>query len=185
MMSQLSKRKQGLTFGSLKVSKEIRYADEQSFFLWGPRFTRPSQRDVLINFAISAFFGIWMAFTGSADWKPLQFLIFSYMFRIFNKLKQFEPPEAATAVEDEDHNRRMKGGKRLLRTFGLVFSCVAISSLAFTGTLNLYEFLGMYIPLVLINSQLMPPKSGLATDTSVGWCKKIRTLGLGYWFLET
>uniref|UniRef100_M1ATK9 Heat shock protein binding protein n=1 Tax=Solanum tuberosum TaxID=4113 RepID=M1ATK9_SOLTU len=38
MMSQLTKRKQGVTFGSFKVSKEVRYADKQPIVPWGPRY---------------------------------------------------------------------------------------------------------------------------------------------------
>jgi hypothetical protein len=38
---------------------------------------------------------IWMVSAGEAEWKPLQFLIFSYMFRIFNKLKEYEPASSS------------------------------------------------------------------------------------------
>eukprot|EP01018_Ginkgo_biloba_P030817 Gb_27850 [translate_table: standard] len=148
MMAQLSNRKQGLTFGSVEVSKDIRYADKQPIIPWGPRYARSGQRDILINLGISTFFAGWMAYAGSADWKPLQFLIFGYIFRIFEKLKAFEPPENV-----EDESRGIRTGKRLLRTLGLVFSCIAISSLAYTGVLNIIEFIGFYIPRALINGQ--------------------------------
>ncbi|KAH9315318.1 hypothetical protein KI387_023945, partial [Taxus chinensis] len=36
MMAQLSNRKQGMTFGSVKVSKDIRYADKQPVIPWAP-----------------------------------------------------------------------------------------------------------------------------------------------------
>jgi hypothetical protein len=84
------------------------------------------------------------------------------MFRIFNKLKEFEPAGSTyVPTEDEEEgggaeresSRRLKSGKRLLRTLGLVFSCVAFASLAFTGTLNVYELLGQYIPRTLMGAQ--------------------------------
>jgi hypothetical protein len=56
MMTQLSNRKQGLTFGSFEVSKEIKYADKRSWFPWGPKVAQLGQKEVLINLAISAFF---------------------------------------------------------------------------------------------------------------------------------
>jgi hypothetical protein len=129
MMTQLSNRKQGLTFGSFEVSKEIKYADKRSWFPWGPKVAQLGQKEVLINLAISAFFSIWMVSAGEAEWKPLQFLIFSYMFRIFNKLKEYEPASSSISSEDEDGSRRTKSGKRLLRTLGLVFGCVGLASL--------------------------------------------------------
>lgn len=151
MMKQLANRKQGLAFGSIEVSKDIKYADKQPLFPWGPRYAPSSKTDILINLAISAVFGAWITSTQSADWKPLQFLIFGFMWRIFNKLKEFEPTESRS--DEEDQGRRNKSGKRLLRTLGLVFSCVAVSSLAYTGALNAIELLGLFIPRILINSQ--------------------------------
>ncbi|CAM6050669.1 unnamed protein product [Sphagnum compactum] len=153
MMTQLSNRKQGLTFGSFEVSKEIKYADKRSWFPWGPKVAQLGQKEVLMNLAISAFFSIWMVSAGEAEWKPLQFLIFSYMFRIFNKLKEYEPASSSISSEDEDGSRRTKSGKRLLRTLGLVFGCVGLASLAFTGTLNMYELLGQYIPRSFLGAQ--------------------------------
>ncbi|MQM10108.1 hypothetical protein Taro_042994 [Colocasia esculenta] len=37
MMSQLTNRKKGLSFGSFQVSKDIKYADKQPIVPWGPR----------------------------------------------------------------------------------------------------------------------------------------------------
>ena len=163
MMMQLSNRKQGLAFGGqFEVSKEIKYADKRSWIPWGPKSAPSERKEVLINLAISGFFSAWMVASGQAEWKPLQFLIFGYMFRIFNKLKEFEPVGSTyVPTEDEEEgggaeresSRRLKSGKRLLRTLGLVFSCVAFASLAFTGTLNVYELLGQYIPRTLMGAQ--------------------------------
>lgn len=153
MMAQLANRKKGLTFGSFEVSKDIKYADKQPVFPWGPRHAPSSRRDILINFAISALFGAWIISARSADWKPLQFLIFGFMWRIFDKLKKFEPAEPSFSTEEEGQERRNKSGKRLLRTLGLVFSCIAVASLAYTGFLNAIEFMGLYIPRTLINGQ--------------------------------
>ncbi|KAJ8562783.1 hypothetical protein K7X08_031235 [Anisodus acutangulus] len=118
MMSQLTKRKKGVTFGSFKVSKEIRYADKQPIVPWGPRFT-----DMKINLAISAVF-------------PLQFLAFVFVYRIFEKLKAFEPPTPTFTEVGEDEGRM---GKRLLRSLALVFGCIALASLGYTGLLNFIE----------------------------------------------
>ncbi|MCO5581167.1 hypothetical protein L7F22_035045 [Adiantum nelumboides] len=155
MMVQLANRKQGLTFGSFQVSKDIKYADKQPIVPWGPRYAPSSKRDILINLAISAVFGLWIICTQSADWKPFQFLIFGYMWRVFDKLQHYERAEPPIPSEEEDGEgkRTGKGGKRLLRTLGLVFSCVAICSLAYTGLLNGIELLGQYIPHFLVNSQ--------------------------------
>ncbi|KAK7382383.1 hypothetical protein VNO80_01234 [Phaseolus coccineus] len=56
MMAQLTNRKKGITFGSCKVSKEIKYADKQPILPWGPRFTKSNQNDTRINLAISIVF---------------------------------------------------------------------------------------------------------------------------------
>jgi hypothetical protein len=37
MYAQLMNRKKGVTFGSFKVSKDIKYADKQPIIPWGPR----------------------------------------------------------------------------------------------------------------------------------------------------
>ncbi|PIA36418.1 hypothetical protein AQUCO_03400360v1 [Aquilegia coerulea] len=154
MMAQLTNRKKGLTFGSFEVSKDIKYADKQPIVPWGPRFTKSSVQDMRINMGISALFTAWIVIKQSAEWKPLQFLAFAFVYRIFEKLKAFEQPVSPTFSEDgEDDGRGLRMGKRLLRSLGLVFGCIAISSVGFTVILNLIEFFGQYIPAFLYNSQ--------------------------------
>ncbi|KAJ0967578.1 hypothetical protein J5N97_024495 [Dioscorea zingiberensis] len=154
MMSQLSNRKKGVTFGSFQVSKDIKYADKQPIVPWGPRSSKSSLKDMRINMGISAVFIIWIFIKRNADWKPLQFLAFIFFYRIFEKLKAFEP--ATTPILDEygeDEGRGLRMGKRLLRSLALVFGCIAVSSLGYTGILNLIEFLGRSIPTFLYNNQ--------------------------------
>uniref|UniRef100_A0A0D6R5J7 J domain-containing protein n=1 Tax=Araucaria cunninghamii TaxID=56994 RepID=A0A0D6R5J7_ARACU len=155
MMAQLSSRKQGITFGSVKVSKDIKYADKQPIIPWAPRYARSEKRDILINVGISAFCTVWMLFAGSADFKPLQLLIAGYSFRIFQKLKDFQRPEMRSASEDveEEERQSVRTGKRLLRSLGLVFMCVALASLAYAGILNVIELGGSNIPRSLADGQ--------------------------------
>ncbi|XP_062178298.1 protein CHLOROPLAST J-LIKE DOMAIN 1, chloroplastic [Alnus glutinosa] len=154
MMEQLTKRKKGVTYGTFKVSKDIKYADKQPIVPWGPRFTKSSEKDMRINMAISAVFAVWIIIKRNAEYKPLQFLAFAFVYRIFEKLKAFEPPASPTYSEEgEDSGRALRMGKRLLRSLALVFGCIAVSSLAFTGLLNLIEFVGSYIPAFLYNNQ--------------------------------
>ncbi|KAH1196063.1 hypothetical protein GmHk_19G056421 [Glycine max] len=163
MMAQLSNRKKGVTFGSFKVSKEIKYADKLPVIPWGPRFTKSSQNDMRINLAISAVFvklfiiclqTAWILVKRSAEYKPLQFLAFAFVYRLFEKLKTFESPVTPKYNEEgEDTGEGLRMGKRLLRSLALVFGCVAISSLAYTFILNIIEFAGGFIPTLLYNSQ--------------------------------
>ncbi|XP_031378771.1 uncharacterized protein LOC116194160 isoform X2 [Punica granatum] len=154
MMAQLSNRKKGVTFGSFKVSKDIKFADKQPIVPWGPRFSKSSDQDTRINMAISAVFTAWVLIKQNAEYKPLQFLSFVFVYRIFEKLKAFEPPVSPTFTEDgEDPGRGVRMGKRLLRSLALVFGCIAFTSLAYTGLLNLIEFVGGYIPAFLYNNQ--------------------------------
>lgn len=156
MMSQLTNRKKGLTFGQFQVSKDIKYADKQPIVPWGPRYSKSSVKDMRINMAISAVFIIWIFVKHNAEWKPLQFLAFLFFYRIFEKLKAFEPAASPTFSEEgEDEGRGLRMGKRLLRSLSLVFGCMAVSSLGYTGILNLIEFLGHYIPVFLYNNQEM------------------------------
>ncbi|KAF3778492.1 hypothetical protein EJ110_NYTH32913 [Nymphaea thermarum] len=165
MMAQLKNRKKGVTFGSFQVSKDIKYADKQPIVPWFPRFTKSSVQDMRINLAISAAFTIWVAIKRNAEWKPLQFLAFVFVYRIFEKLKAFEPPVSPTYTEDgEDEGRGLRMGKRLLRSLALVFGCVAITSLAYTGVLNLIEFIGQLIPSFLYNNQEL-----LVTSATAIW----------------
>ena len=154
MMAQLSNRKKGVTFGSFKVSKEIKYADKLPVIPWGPRLTKSSQNDMRINLAISAVFTAWILVKRSAEYKPLQFLAFAFVYRLFEKLKTFESPVTPKYNEEgEDTGEGLRMGKRLLRSLALVFGCVAISSLAYTFILNIIEFAGGFIPTLLYNSQ--------------------------------
>nr|GMC65552.1 uncharacterized protein LOC109186338 [Ipomoea batatas] len=154
MMSQLSKRKKGVTFGSFKVSKEIKYADKQPIVPWGPRFSKSEARDIQINMAISAVFTAWAFIQRTGEWKPLQFLAFAFVYRIFEKLKAFESPVSPTFTEEgEDDGRMMRMGKRLLRSLALAFGCIAVASLGYTGLLNLIEFTGSSIPAIIYNNQ--------------------------------
>ncbi|KAL9413682.1 hypothetical protein AB3S75_042216 [Citrus x aurantiifolia] len=154
MMEQLSKRKKGVTFGSFKVSKEIKFADKQPIFPWGPRFAKSSPQDMRINLAISAAFTAWIAIKRYAEYKPLQFLAFAFVYRFFEKLKSFEPAVSPTYTEEgEDDGRALRMGKRLLRCLALVFGVIAVSSLAYTGILNLIEYAGGFIPAFLFDNQ--------------------------------
>ncbi|XP_038893848.1 uncharacterized protein LOC120082659 [Benincasa hispida] len=154
MMAQFTNRKKGVTFGSVKVSKDIKYADNQPIVPWGPRSSKCSPKDMQINMAISAVFTAWVLIKRSAEYKPLQFLAFAFVYRIFEKLKAFEPAVSPSFTEDgEDSGRGIRMGKRLLRSLALVFGCIAVSSLAYTGILNFIEFMGGYIPVFLYNNQ--------------------------------
>ncbi|URD83546.1 hypothetical protein MUK42_05361 [Musa troglodytarum] len=156
MMSQLQSRKKGLTFGSFKVSKDIKYADKQPIVPWGPRYSKSSVKDMRINMAISAVFSLWVLIQQNTEWKPLQFLAFVFFYRIFEKLKAFEPAASPTLDEyGEDEGKGLRMGKRILRSLALVFGCIAVSSLGYTGLLNLIEFLGRAIPLFLYNNQVV------------------------------
>ncbi|KAL2541537.1 Chloroplast J-like domain 1 [Abeliophyllum distichum] len=154
MMSQLTKRKKGETFGSFKVSKDIKYADKQPIVPWGPRFTKSDVKDIRINMAISAVFTAWIFIKHSAEYKPLQFLAFVFVYRIFEKLKALEPSASSIVSEDgEDEGRMLRMGKRLLRSLALVFGCIAFASLGYTGLLNVIEFSVGYVPIFLYNNQ--------------------------------
>ncbi|XP_076946673.1 protein CHLOROPLAST J-LIKE DOMAIN 1, chloroplastic-like [Bidens hawaiensis] len=151
MMAQLSNRKKGVTFGSLQVSKDIKFADKQPIVPWGPRFTKSEVKDIRINLAISAAFIAWIFIARNAEWKPVQFLSFVFVYRIFEKLKAFEPP--ATFTEEGEEGRMMRMGKRLLRSLSLAFGCIAFASLAYTGVVNLIEYFIGYVPVALYNNQ--------------------------------
>ncbi|KAG2320106.1 hypothetical protein Bca52824_013319 [Brassica carinata] len=148
MYSQLMDRKKGVTFGSFKVSKEIKYADKQPIIPWGPR------NDMLINLAISAVFSAWITIQRSVEYKPLQFMSFVFVYRIFEKLKSFEAPSSPTYNEEgEENGRGLRMGKRLLRSLSLVFGSILVASLAYTGILNVIEYMGSSIPIALYNNQ--------------------------------
>ncbi|KAG5224088.1 Chloroplast domain [Salix suchowensis] len=154
MMAQLTNRKKGVTYGSFKVAKDIKYADKQPIVPWGPRFAKSSENDMRINLAISAAFAAWILIKRNAEYKPLQFLAFAFVYRIFEKLKSFEPPVSPTYSEDgEDEGRTLRLGKQILRSLALVFGSITFASLAYTGILNLIEMAGSYIPAFLYNNQ--------------------------------
>ncbi|KAL6575699.1 hypothetical protein OROHE_000835 [Orobanche hederae] len=133
MMSQLTKRKKGEIFGSFRqVSKDIKYADRKPIVPWAPRFSKSEVKDIRINMGISAVFTAWILIKRSAEYKPLQFLAFIFVYRVFEKLKASEPPTYSTFREEgEDEGRMLRMGKRLLRSLALVFGCVAFASLVF------------------------------------------------------
>ncbi|KAK9061390.1 hypothetical protein SSX86_018571 [Deinandra increscens subsp. villosa] len=154
MMAQLSNRKKGVTYGSFQVSKDIRYADKQPIVPWGPRFTKSDVKDIRINMALSAAFIAWIFIARNAEWKPVQFLSFVFVYRIFEKLKSFESPAPTTFTEEgEDEGRMMRLGKRLLRSLALAFGCIAFASLGYTGIVNLIEYFRGYVPVALYNNQ--------------------------------
>ncbi|KAF4357910.1 hypothetical protein F8388_005391 [Cannabis sativa] len=146
MMAQLQNRKKGMTFGSFKSSVQ----------------------DIRINLAISAVFMLWIFIKRNAEYKPLQFLGFAFVYRLFEKLKSFEPAVSPTYTEDgEDSGRGLRMGKRLLRSLCLVFGCILVASLAYTGILNLIEYVGGYIPAILYNNQELLITSSTAVMLSI------------------
>ncbi|CAN6287974.1 unnamed protein product [Urochloa humidicola] len=154
MMDQLLNRKKGVTYGSVQVSKDIRYADYQPIVPWGPRYSRSTVTDLRINMAISIAFIMCISTLGHADWKPLQFLCFAYFYRILEKLKATEPAIAPIYNEyGEVEGRGIHMAKRVLRSLGLVLGSILAASLGYTGLANFSQFLGKYIPTVVCNFQ--------------------------------
>ncbi|KAJ4834153.1 hypothetical protein Tsubulata_008128 [Turnera subulata] len=95
-----------------------------------------------------------LKFKLNTEYKPLQFLVFAFVWRIVEKLKAYEPPSTPTyTIYGEDSGAIMRMLKRILRSVILVFGCVGVASLAYTGALNLIEFTGNYIPSFLYNNQ--------------------------------
>ncbi|CAN1765976.1 Protein CHLOROPLAST J-LIKE DOMAIN 1, chloroplastic [Linum perenne] len=136
------------------VSKDVKYADKMPIIPWGPRFTKSSQKDMQINLAISAVFTAWILIKRNAAYKPLQFLAFAFVYRLFEKLKATEPAVSPTLTEDgEDDGKGLRMGKRLLRSLALSFGCIAFASLAYTCILNVIEYTSGFIPIVLYNNQ--------------------------------
>ncbi|CAH8386579.1 unnamed protein product [Eruca vesicaria subsp. sativa] len=157
-MKPLLLKKKGVTFGSFKVSKDIRYADKMPIIPWGPRYSKSPKNDMLINLAISAVFSAWIAIKRNVEYKPLQFMSFVFVYRIFEKLKSFEAPSTPTYNEEgEENGRGLKMGKRLLRSLSLVFAFSALYLLhpwyAYTGILNVIEYMGSSIPIALYSNQ--------------------------------
>uniref|UniRef100_A0A0D9XKM5 J domain-containing protein n=1 Tax=Leersia perrieri TaxID=77586 RepID=A0A0D9XKM5_9ORYZ len=154
MMEQLQSRKKGVAYGSIQVSKDIKYADNQPVVPWGPRYSRSTGKDLRINMAISATFIMYISTMGHADWKPLQFLSFAYFYRILDKLKVTEPSKTPIYNEyGEVEGRGIHMAKRVLRSLGLVIGSILAVSLGYSGLANFSQFLGQYIPSVVYNFQ--------------------------------
>ncbi|KAL6883785.1 hypothetical protein ACP4OV_011199 [Aristida adscensionis] len=154
MMEQLLNRKKGVAYGSIQVSKDIKYADSQPIVPWGPRYSRSATKDLRINIAISAAFIISISTMCHADWKPLQFLCFAYFYRIMEKLKSTEPAINPIYNEyGEVEGRGIHMAKRVLRSLGLVLGSILAASVGYTGLANLSQFLGHYIPSVVSSFQ--------------------------------
>uniref|UniRef100_A0A9I9DMZ8 Uncharacterized protein n=1 Tax=Cucumis melo TaxID=3656 RepID=A0A9I9DMZ8_CUCME len=148
MMAQFTNRKKGVTFGSVKVSKDIKYADNQPIVPWGPRSSKSSPKDMQINMAISAVFTAWVLIKRAAEYKPLQFLAFVFVYRIFEKLK----------TQDLQNLIFFNSFFVVISIiFCFSFSCSVIILVnflqAYTGVLNFIEFMGGYIPVFLYNNQ--------------------------------
>ncbi|XP_058183339.1 protein CHLOROPLAST J-LIKE DOMAIN 1, chloroplastic isoform X3 [Rhododendron vialii] len=137
-----------------QVSKHIKYADKQPIVPWWPRFTKSSIRDIQINLAISAVFTTWIFIQRNAEYKPLEFLFFAFVYRVYEKLRQFEPPTKPKYTEDgEEEGRVLRMGKRILRSLALVVSCIAVSSFGYTSILNVMESVYKYIPAFVYYNQ--------------------------------
>ncbi|KAK1609851.1 hypothetical protein QYE76_033524 [Lolium multiflorum] len=150
MMQQLQYRKKGVTYGSVEVSKDIKYADNQPIVPWGPRPSKSAVKDVRINMAISAAIVVWIAIIGTADWKPLQFLCFGFFYRILQKLRVTEPPITPIYNEyGEVEGRGVRMAKRVFRALGLIFGCVFAASLGYTTALNVVEFSWQHTPRIV------------------------------------
>ncbi|XP_048551663.1 uncharacterized protein LOC125531263 [Triticum urartu] len=154
MMEQVQNRKKGVAYGSVQVSKDIKYADNQPIVPWGPRYSRATAKDLQINMAISATFITCILTMGHADWKRLQFLCFAYFYRVLEKLKSTEPVITPVYNEyGEVEGRGIHMAKRVLRSLGLVLGSIFAASLGYTGLANFSQFLGHYIPSVVYNFQ--------------------------------
>ncbi|CAI5472273.1 unnamed protein product [Closterium sp. Yama58-4] len=148
MMRQLTMRKQGVTFGSLEVSKDIKFADQTDFLPWRPRYEKADNKSILINAAVSAVMAVWMVGAQSTDWKILQFLLSFYIFQLFMKLDPFYPQNT-----EEGEKRWQRNGRRLTRAMGLVFGVIALASLVHTLVIKAYSLAGMYVPRALYTFQ--------------------------------
>ena len=52
----------------------------------------------------------WILIKRSAEYKPLQFMAFAFVYRIFEKLKAFEPPVSPTYTVSEIYNTLLSCG---------------------------------------------------------------------------
>lgn len=161
MMRQLTMRKKGVTFGSLKVSSDIKFADRQSAIPWKPRLAKVKDDDVKINAAVSIILSLWAVVAVSAQFQPLQLLLGFFVFRLFMKLEPYYTKSRRVSEEDEEggggqeetKNKWDSNGGRLLRCLGLAFSCVALSSLVHTLLVAGLSVLGFFVPLELFKYQ--------------------------------
>ncbi|KAF3573142.1 hypothetical protein F2Q69_00060499 [Brassica cretica] len=156
------------------VSKDFKYGDKQPIIPWGPRYFKSSRNDMLINLAITT--SAWIAIQRSVEYKPLQFMSFVFVYIIFEKLKSFEAPSSPTYNEEgEENGRELRLGKRLnLQSLSLVFGSIlvhlcswylfyfnskkaayviSIQRTAYSGILNVIEYMGSSIPIALYNNQ--------------------------------
>ncbi|GKA64534.1 chloroplast J-like domain protein 1, partial [Tanacetum coccineum] len=80
-----------------------------------PTLPKSEVKDTRIDMAIYTSFIGWIVVARSADWNPVQFLSFAFVYRIFEKLKAFGPRVSAIIIEEgEDEGRLMRMGKRQL-----------------------------------------------------------------------
>eukprot|EP00244_Chara_vulgaris_P013039 TRINITY_DN718_c0_g1_i5.p1 TRINITY_DN718_c0_g1~~TRINITY_DN718_c0_g1_i5.p1 ORF type:complete len:196 (-),score=28.91 TRINITY_DN718_c0_g1_i5:48-587(-) len=145
MMSQLSKRKMGVSFGSLEVSDDVKYADRQARFPWAPKYAKAKTRDILINGIIAGLMVLWALNDPKALQRPVQYMSLVFMFRVHQKLREFYPPP-----EDREKKRAVDM-KRLVRTLGLVL-----------GTLIVSVLLVWFVPLPLSDLSLFYAPSSAA-----------------------
>lgn len=156
MMEQLTKRKKGMAFGSMQVSKDIKYADKQPILPWFPRYSKSDAKDLKINMAISAIAMAWIIIKQTADWLPVQCLTIAFVYRIFEKLKTSEPSASSTFTEEgEDEGRMFRMGKRLFRSLVLVFGCLFFVAVSYSGMLDIVEFVFKSVPAFLLNQELI------------------------------
>ncbi|KAH0863555.1 hypothetical protein HID58_080766 [Brassica napus] len=117
----------------IQVSKDIKYADKQPIIPWGPRYSKSSRNDMLINLVIATVFSAWIAIQRSVEYKPLHTFI------------------SNINEEGAENGRGLRMGKRLLLSLSLVFGSILFASLAYTGILNVIEYMGSSIAIALYN----------------------------------
>ncbi|KAH0863569.1 hypothetical protein HID58_080780 [Brassica napus] len=90
----------------IQVSKDIKYADKQPIIPWGPRYSKSSRNEMLINLSIATVFSAWIAIQRSVEYKPLLTFI------------------SNINEEGAENGRGLRMGKRLLRSLLLVFGSI-------------------------------------------------------------
>eukprot|EP00850_Spirogloea_muscicola_P016690 SM000137S00468 [mRNA] locus=s137:246132:249407:- [translate_table: standard] len=150
MMRQLTQRKEGFTYGSVKVSNEVKYADRVVSLPWMPRRAQSSKNNIYINLAISATFAFWiLSCGGQAEYKPLQFLIFAYMYQRVALAQEEEggdEPEVAAS-------KKTQNAKTLMRALGLVFGNIAVAAFSYTFLVKALDSIGRAVPSALATGQ--------------------------------